>query len=299
MNKLCRMKIHIILNKYFRLPILGKKRLLKYLYKKRTGLNLNLDNPITFNEKIQLRKLEENNKKIIQCADKLVVREYVKEKIGERYLIPLYLKTSRLTYEDIKKLPRSFVLKTNNASGTNIIVFDKRKENILKIIKTMNNYVKIKYGYVALELFYNKIKPMILAEKLLLDEKGSIPDDYKFHCFRDGQNYKIYIQVLYDRMAEIGKNIYDENWQLQSFTMGDYQVNKKIIEKPENLDEMLTIVKKLASDFDYVRVDLYNINKKIYFGELTFTHASGYSKFSPNEYDRIWGTYWKNYKDSK
>ncbi len=291
MNSFRRMYIHNFLNKYIRIPILGETGTIKYLYKKRMGEKLNLDNPKKYNEKIQRRKLEKNNPLYIKCADKIAVREYVKEKIGEKYLIPLYLTTDKLSLKNIEELPNSFILKTNNASGTNIIVFDKEKENLKKIIKLMNRYIKIRYGYVGLELFYNRIKPKIIAEKLILNENDEIPEDFKFHCFKKNGEFKIIITHMYDRSTTPKKNGYDENWNFLPYEMG-FPTGNKPLERPKEIGEMLDIVKKLAEDFEYIRVDLYLVKNKIYFGELTITPGSGYSKFRPPEYDEVWGSYW-------
>lgn len=291
MSKIKKIKIYITLNRYLLLPLFGKERLLKLFYKLKLKQKLNLSNPMKFSEKIQVRKLDEDNELFIKCADKYKVREYVSEKIGEEYLIPIYFAKESIAINDLEKLPNSFVLKTNNGSSTNIIVFDKKKENLSNIVSKINKYSKLKYGYAMLELFYNKIKPMIIAEKLLLDN-DNVPFDYKFHCFNDNKQCKIFIQVDYDRFTMRGRNLYDEHWNEVSYVLG-YKSDNRVIKKPEKLDEMIDIVKKLADNISYVRVDLYYIDNKIYFGELTYTHGSGYVHFEPEEYDKIWGNYWK------
>lgn len=278
-------------NKYFYLPIYGKKRMILKYYKMMKGYTFDLDNPKTFSEKIQKRKLDKN-KLFVICSDKYKVREYVKEKIGEKYLIPIYFAKSKITRKDIEELPNSFVLKTNNGSGTNIIVFDKTKENIDDLVWKMNYFVKIQYGYIWGEMFYNKIKPMIIAEKLLLNEDGTIPYDYKVHYFKKDGNIKIFTAVHLDRFDDHRKDIYDENWNKMPYSFNQPS-SEKNIEKPSNLDEIFKIVKKLAEPFNYVRVDLYLKDKQIYFGELTFTNSSGYNHFSPEEIDEEWGSYWE------
>ena len=167
------------------LNIFGLKRSLKIYYKVKTGKKLDLDNPKRYTEKIQLRKLNYNNPMYIKCADKYKVREYVKDKIGEEYLIPVYFAKESITEEDIKKLPNSFVLKTNNASKTNIIVSDKKKIDIKNTINLVNKFLKYKFGYRTFELFYNEIEPMVIAEKYIGTKDGKTPNDYKFHVFNN------------------------------------------------------------------------------------------------------------------
>ena len=277
------------------LKVFGLKKSLKIYYKLKTGMKLDLDNPTSYSEKIQYRKLNyKDNPLYVVCADKYVVREYVKEKIGEKYLIPLYFAKSSITKEDIESLPNSFVLKTNNASKTNIIVSDKSKHNIKEIVNKMNKYVKYKFGYRTFELFYNDIKPLIIAEKYLGTKDGLVPNDYKFFSFKQSNNTsKILIQVDQGRYTDSHYRAYfDEKWNLEPYgnEMGEY--NHKF-EKPKKLNEMLKLVKKLAEDFDFVRVDLYEVDNKIYFGELTFTDGSGYDILEPRSYDKLWGTYWR------
>jgi len=287
-----KIKLYIFLNKYILLPIFGTKKLLKFFFKLKKGQKLDFNELETFNQKIQKRKLEENNDFFILCADKDKVREYVSKKIGEKYLIPMYFSKSKIEKKDLELLPNSFILKTNNASKTNIIVFDKEKENISSLVKTMNKYVKLKFGYAMLELFYNNIQPKVVAEKLLLGEDGNVPYDYKFHYFYNGGKEKIFVQVDYDRCSNHGRNIYNENWELQPFTLG-FESDQREVDKPEKFGEMIEVVKKLANKLNYVRVDLYYVDKNIYFGELTFTHGGGYEDFYPEEYDLILGEYWK------
>lgn len=277
----------------FMLKFFGLEKSLKIYYRIKTKMKLNLDNPIRYSEKIQLRKLNYNNPLYSLCADKYKVREYVKEKIGEEYLIPLYFAEEKILPCDIDKLPNQFVLKTNNASKTNIIVSDKSKIDIKNIARTMNKYVKYKFGYRTFELFYNDIKPLIIAEKYI-GSKNQVPNDYKFFCFKqNSKDIKIFIQVDMGRYTKNHCRAYfDENWNLQPYG-NDMHEGDIVFLKPSKLEEMVKISKKLSEDFDYVRVDLYEVNGKIYFGELTFTDGSGYDILNPDKYDIEWGKYWK------
>lgn len=278
------------------LSVFGLKTSLKIYFRLKTKMKLNLDNPKRYSEKIQLRKLNYNNPLYILCADKYKVREYIKEKIGDEYLIPLYFAKKEITKEDLEKLPNQFVLKTNNASKTNIIVNDKEKLNIDDVVKKMNKFIKYKFGYRTFELFYNEIDPLIIAEKYIGTE-NQVPNDYKFHCFRqlDGK-VKILVQVDVGRFSDNHYMAYfDETWNMQPFGIEERK-RSTTFAKPKNLSKMIEISKKLSKDFDYVRVDLYEVRGKIYFGELTFTDGSGYDVLQPDKYDIEWGTYWNERK---
>lgn len=245
-----------------------------------------------FTEKIQYRRLYPDNFLYTQCTDKYLVREYVKNKIGEKYLIPLYFIDNQITIKEWNELPNSFVIKPNHDTANTKIVFNKKELNINdrnKIINRLNLMLKINFGWYSLEKHYIEIKPKLIVEKLILDENKNIPEDYKFHCFKN----KVYIQVIKRDLEThtLYMNYLTEDWQELNFETGGKIL--KNIKKPKNLDEMLKVAKKLSEDFDYVRVDLYNVNGKIYFGELTFTPFSGKQKFNPEKWDLEFGKEWK------
>ncbi len=284
------LKRQIFLNKYYYRFRLGKKGLVMKYYIQNQGYSYDFDNPVTFTEKINTRKLDKNPLFTL-CADKIRVRKYVKKKIGKKYLIPCYFKAKKLTSKLYDSMPKSCVLKTASGSGTIKIIYDKSKENKKEILSLMKEYQKIDFAYVWGELFYKKIKNNIICEKLLLDKNGNIPNDYKIHCFNNGGKQKCLVQIEFDRFGDHRRNIYDSKFNLLDLTTGLKKYNG-IVEKPKNWRKMIKIAKKLSEDFEYVRVDLYNINGKIYFGELTFTHSAGFSHFNPEKYNRLWGKYW-------
>lgn len=281
---------------YFFIKFIPKKIYIKLRVFILQGYIPNLKYPKTFTEKLQWRKLKDKNRLFTICADKYAVREYVKNKVGEEYLIPLYLVTDKLTKEQWNKLPNSFVLKTTNGSGNSAvkIIIDKNKENFEKLRVFFENCKKIDVGDYTMESWYSKIPFKIIAEKLL-DIKTV--DDYKIHCFNSG---KIIIEHLTGRNREKGvlkSNAYDENWNKLNFTMGT-ELYTYDVKPPKNFNEMINIAKKLSEDFDYVRVDLYNIDGKIYFGELTFCDAGGFEKFTDKQWDYRLGNYWNIDKNS-
>lgn len=255
--------------------------MLKKWYKKRTGKILNLNNPKTFNEKIQWLKLYDNSPLKTKLADKYLVREWIKEEIGEEYLIPLLGVWDNFDDIDFDKLPESFVLKANHGCAWNIIVKDKTKFDKTKAKKKFDKWMKRNYAYKAgLELQYKDITPKIIAEKYIVDSKGEL-NDYKTLCF-NGEPKFIWIDC--GRFKNRTENIYDTKWNLQPFLM-TYPNSKEPIPAPQNLDKMIELAGKLSKQFALVRVDFYNVDGKIYFGEMTFTSASGVDKFIPGEYD--------------
>lgn len=293
-------KIKNFVGHYIMLPIFGLERSIRIYYYIKTGKKINIENPTYYCEKLQIRKM--NPKPIYsQCADKHLVREYVKEKlkkanIKDDIIIPEYFAKKSITLQDLKNLPEKFVIKTNNGCKSQVIVYDKKKANLEKIVRKMNNDVKIKFGYNSFEMFYNDIDPLIIAEELIGDGK-SVPDDYKIFCFNQGNDeFIIRVQVDHGRFTDMHSRAYlNEKWEIQPYG-NDGKVQATYFEKPKNLNKMIKIAKVLASDFDFVRVDLYSVQSKIYFGELTFTDGSGYELIKPEEYDREWATYWKQEK---
>ena len=262
----------------------AKEKYIKKQFKKYLGYEVDFNKePETFNQKIQFRKLYDDNLLYSICADKYRVREYIKEKIGEEYLVPLYLVTNKLTEEQWDKLPNSFVAKANHNSGPVQIVKDKTKANKKEIIRELNNQLKLDYGILSMEKYYSDIPRNIIVEKYLKDNI----EDYKFHTFRK----KVYLERI--TREGLGSMYSVDVWKNMNFSIG-YQVDNNIYPKPKNFEKMLEIVKKLSQEFEYVRVDLYNVDGKIHVGELTFCESSGFGKFTQEEWDYKFGSYWNN-----
>lgn len=247
---------------------------------------INFKNPKYFGEKIQYLKLYGNLEQFTKYADKYAVRDYISSMIGEEYLIPLiavYDSTDEINYE---KLPSSFVLKLNTGSGYNIIVNNKNELDKNKTSKKINYWLNENFYKIRKEYQYKNIDNKILCEQFINDKNGELLD-YKFFCF-DGKVQLIKVDV--DRFDGHKANFYDVNWNILDIKEGNFQNSEKIIEMPLNFNEMVEIAEKLASTFQFVRVDLYNVDGKIYFGELTFTPASGANAFKPIEYDLKYGS---------
>ena len=234
-----------------------------------------------FGEKIQWLKLNGSLEKYNDYVDKYLVREYIIKTIGEEYLIPLlgvYENPEEIEYE---KLPNRFVLKINNGSAMNIIVSDKSKINKNKINKKLKKWLKNDYSKIKKEYQYKNVKRKIICEKYIVDSKNELID-YKFFCF-DGE--PLFVKADLDRFTEHKVNFYDMNWNNIDMRESFYKNSNEMVKKPYNFDSMVEIAKKLSKNFQFVRVDLYNVDGKIYFGELTFTPASGKNPFYPLEKD--------------
>ncbi|WP_164967403.1 ATP-grasp fold amidoligase family protein [Arcobacter cloacae] len=250
---------------------------------------LNLKNPQKFNEKVTYRHLFEKNPLLTKIVDKYEVRNYVKEKIGEKYLIPIVGIYDDIEKIDFKNLPKNFIMKTTHGSGQNIIFKDGNANiSIEKVKEKFKIWQTEKYRFQELIYFVQPLKRRIIIEELLLTTKDKVPEDLKFFVF----NGKIeFIQIDNDRFEEHSRNFYDKNWNLLNLKKG--LDNGKIIEKPLVLDEMISIVEELGKDFTFMRVDLFLLNNKIYVGELTPAPGGGLTPFQPFEneikYGKLWG----------
>ncbi len=251
----------------------------KYLYKKRMNKKLNLDTPKDFNEKIHYLLIYKYGKRETNCTDKYLVRNYIKQKGYSTLLTELYGIYNNFDEIQLEKLPEKFVLKTNHSCKDVFICIDKNKFDFEKAKEVLNKKLKENYAKKKLEYHYSNIKPIIMCEEYIDDGSGEAPKDYKFFCF----NGKVYsILVCSNRTINIEQNWYDTNWNELDYTLEKYKNNAKH-EKPINLEEMIKIAENLSKEFIFVRVDLYNSNGKIYFGELTFSPAAGFIRFVKQE----------------
>lgn len=270
------------------LSFIPDKWMVKLQYRIKTGRNLNLDNPQRFTEKLQWYKLNYRHPLMAQCVDKYEVRKYV-ESIGLGSILnECYGVYDNVDDVDFEKLPNQFVLKdTLGGGGTGVIICkDKSKANIddfrKKMKKWVNAYTKKSFGR---EWVYEGPKHRIIAEKYIEsdDAKGGLID-YKFFCF-DG-NFE-YMYVIADREfgKKAGLGIYDKKFNRLNIVRCDETPLERMVEKPKNFNELVEIAQKLAGKFPEVRVDLYNQNEKIVFGEITFFDGSGYMQFDPDAFD--------------
>lgn len=262
------------------------------LYYRNMHETLDWNNLKTYNEKMQWEKLFNNDPRKAHLADKYKVREWVANKIGEQYLIPLLGVWDNSQDIDFGKLPNSFVLKTNCGTGDVVIVKDKSsltKKEIREIRYKLNYYLHYDCGCNSFEMHYSEIEPKIICEKLLEFPDTDVPD-YKFLCF-EGKPYYCWVDI--GRYHNHKRNIYDLDWKLQDWNQKNYGNSDAPIDRPVNFDKMIEIAKKLSQGFTQIRIDLYNIDGKIYFGEMTFTNGSGFEKISPKEANLMLGNLWK------
>ncbi len=260
------------------------------MYKDRIGRELDWNDLNTFTEKMQWAKIYDNDPRKVTCTDKYLVREYVTSKIGPDYLIPLLGVWNKAGNIRFRSLPEQFVLKTNHASGDVIPVRNNSElpEYEKKQIKWQLEYLnRTDYGTRSCEFHYSKISPKIIAEEMI--GTGGDLLDYKFQCFSGQPEYCF---VDSERTTDHRRNVYDLQWNLLPWNTGPYKNSLSPIKKPDKFEEMVEIVKALAEDFSQVRVDLYNVNGCIFFGEMTFTAASGLNPYTSHEADLALGQMW-------
>lgn len=257
------------------------KRMLKRQFRRNLGYVPDFDHPQTLNEKLQWFKMYVRDPKITMCADKYAVRKYVKGKIGEQYLVPLYGVYDSIQEINIDQLPEQFVLKPNHESGRVLICRNKKDINWTEAADTLDRWLHENFYYEWGEWQYKDIPPKIICEKLLT---GNIID-YKFFCFK---GEPILVQIIGNRKGDhFDLGNYDLNFKLID-TRGDRSFSENL-RKPRHWDDMIQIAKILSSDFPFVRVDLYDLEGKVYFGELTFTPANGMSDYVSREWDAKMG----------
>lgn len=245
--------------------------------------NIDWENPKDLIEKIFWLQFNTDTSLWTKCADKYLVRYYIEELGYKDYLPKLYGKWDNVEEIDFSELPKQFVLKSNNGCGTVLIVKNRDEINIKKIKRKLKRWLNIPFGYSGAQLHYLSIKPCIIAEELLTNNKDDIPIspnsiiDYKVYCINGNPEA---IWVAYDRTyTGVYMTIYDTDWKKhpENLVSSDYYTyNDKDIPKPKCLNEMLEISKKLSQPFQQVRVDFYIINDKPIIGEFTFTTGFGF-----------------------
>lgn len=263
------------------------KTMLKIQYLIKHKRYLDLKNPKRFTEKIQWYKLNYKNDLMPQCSDKYLVRQFVKDKGLEGILNELYCVFQDPKDISLDDLPEKFVLKLSNGSGTNILCCDKSELDIEIVKQKFQEFKEIVKSDAGREWPYLQTKSVILAERYLIDSDSNfVPNDYKIFCYNGKPEYVICISERYTERCN--HLVYDTNWNKVQVASEGARIDEDA-PKPDNLNEMLEIASKLSEDFPFARVDLYSINGKIYFGEITFYPWSGYMEFEPDEFDFVLG----------
>ena len=259
---------------------LPDKQYLKLEYKLILGKKLNLEAPKTFNEKLQWLKLYDRNPLYTKLVDKYEVRNYVKEKVGDEYLIPLYGVYNNFDEINFKELPSKFVIKPNHTSGNVFICKNKNNIDYKKLKRSINKWLKREYYHIHREWPYKNVKPKIIAEQYLDELDGDVKD-YKFFIFNGKFAYSF---VCSERSTGVKFTFFDKNAKFMNMTQ-DHCPNDKNVKLPKKYNEMIKLAEKLAEGIPQVRVDFYEINDKIYFGELTFFDSAGFGEFEPECWD--------------
>ncbi|MCM1141603.1 MAG: hypothetical protein NC453_23775 [Muribaculum sp.] len=264
------------------------KTAIKILWKNEFGRNLNLINPQSFNEKLQWLKLYYRKDIMTRLVDKAAVKEYVSNLISEKFIIPTICIGDSINEIDFDALPNKFVIKTTAGGGGNnvVIVRDKKNVNWQSIVEKFSNMSRETAFYPGREWPYKNVKNRIIVENLI---GGGYLLDYKLFCFNGEPRF---FKIDFDRYTNHYANYYSLNGDLLPFGEKSYPpLADKEITLPENFNEMISIARKLSSGFPFVRVDLYNVDGKIYFGELTFFPASGFGRFTDDKWDLKLGSY--------
>lgn len=256
---------------------------LKMLYKLSFNKTLDLDNPITFNEKLQWLKLHDRSEIYTTLVDKYEVKEYVAKIIGKEYIIPTLGVYERFDDIDFNKLPNQFVIKCTHDSGGLEICRDKSMFNKKLVRKKINKCLKKNFYWMGREWPYKNVKPRIIIEKYMEDKKDSELRDYKFFCF-NGKFQVMFIATNRQGKGDTYFDFFDKNFKHLPFVNG--HPNAPVSpHKPANLNEMVRMAEKLSVGIPQVRVDFYEVNGKVYFGEMTFFHYSGMTPFKPDKWD--------------
>ena len=267
---------------------ISDKLYLKMVYRIKIGKKLNLDNPQTYNEKLQWIKLYDRNPEYTQMVDKCEAKKYVASIIGEEYIIPTLGVWNNANNIDFDALPNQFVLKCTHDSGGLVICKDKTKLNKNAAVNKLNSCLKHNFFWGMREWPYKNVKPRIIAEQFMVDDSGELRD-YKFFCF-DGEVKALFIASDRTKNVETKFDFFDENYNHLPITNG--HPNAEVLpEKPKCFEEMKIIASNLSKGIPHVRVDLYEVNGRVYFGEMTYSHWGGMTPFDPEEWDYTFGSW--------
>ena len=265
---------------------------LRRMFKARMGYELDLDNPKTFNEKLQWLKLHDRKPIYTTMVDKYEAKKYVASIIGEKYIVPILGVWDQFDDIDFDSLPNQFVLKTTHDSGGVVICREKSILDMNSAKQQIMNSLKHNFYYKFREWPYKNVKPRIIAEKYLEDEYGEVIRDYKVMCFNGTPRL---IELHQGRnTAYQTQDFYDLNWNKTSISnagLPNYQVSDTQVDRPETLGEMLELSTILSKNMYHIRVDWYQVRGKVYFGELTFFDGSGFDPFVNLEDDLLLGSW--------
>ncbi len=269
------------------------RRLKKKFYRK-LGYELNLSHPRSYNQKINWKKIYDRNPLLTVTADKVAARKFIEDSLGiaeaHQILIPLLYVGDNANNIPWEALPGKFVVKPNHGCRMHIIVNGDKNSKKEEIIRSANKWMQIRHGLFHYEWAYRNIKPRIMVEKMLETLDGRLPKDYKCYCF-SGRCEVIRVSENRFGVSELS-GYYDRQWNLLPVHNPGYP-SADVFTKPDNLLELISLAERLSALFDSVRVDLYNVDGKLYFGEFTHYDASGFSRFEPQSFDFELGEHWQ------
>jgi TupA-like ATPgrasp len=258
-------------------------------YKKQLGVLPNIINPKTFNEKIQYRRLHDRRQLLTLLVDKYGAREYVARKIGKQVLPKLLFVTENPSDIPFSALPDRYVVKPTHGAGWVCVVTNKQSVDTVEIVQKCNFWMSQNFYNGTRDWAYRDVKPRIIVEEFIGDEVGAVPIDYKLFVFA---GKVALIQVDIGRFKDLRRNIYDTSWNRINVAL-DYPNSPDEIPRPTHLQTMIDHAHVLAEGIDFVSVDLYDTNGRVYFGEFTLAPGNGFVHFRPKEFDEYLGGLWK------
>ena len=268
---------------------LSDEQYIKLIYWANFGKKLNMQNPITFNEKLQWLKINNRKDEYTAMVDKFLVKKYVSEKIGEEYIIPTLGVWNKFEDIDFDKLPNKFVLKSTHDSGGVVICKDKNELNIVKTKKIIESSLRREYFWWGREWPYKQVEPRIIAEEYISTDSDELKD-YKIHCFNGVPKI---ILVCSNRYSNEGlrEDFFDIEWNHLSLKRPKYPNADIIPEHPKNLNLMLELATIISKGISFSRIDFYEVSGQVLFGEITFFPASGFEMFNSSEWDEKLGSW--------
>jgi len=268
--------------------LMPDKIYLKIVFKKIMKYDLNLNHPVTFNEKLQWLKLYDRKDIYTTMVDKYEAKKYVADIIGEEYIIPTLGVYDKFDAIDFEKLPNQFVIKCTHDSGGVVICKDKNSFDIKSAQKKMDKSLKKNFYFSGREWPYKNVKPRIIIEKYMEEKNYTQLNDYKLMCFNGKVKCSFVCSERDNKKEGLAVTFFDNNWNRLPFQR-HYRNSDAEIKKPKNFDKMVELAELLSKNIPFVRVDFYEIKNKIYFGELTFYPGSGFEEFTPEEWDKKLG----------
>jgi hypothetical protein len=271
--------------------LIPDKIYVKAYYRLLMGKKINLKNPQTYNEKLQWLKLHDRKPEYTIMVDKFAAKEYVASIIGGDYIIPTLGVWDKFENIEFNQLPDQFVLKTTHDSGGVVVCNDKKSFDIISANKKLSNRLRINAFYILREWPYKNVKPRIIAEKYLENDNGEELLDYKLYCFNGVVKCTLLCSNRDAAKNNLCLDFYNLDWERLPFKFIKYANNERTFPRPRNYDLMIHLAQMLSINIPTIRVDFYEVNGHLFFGELTFTTTSGFSDYEPEEWNYKLGSW--------